>query len=284
MAAHGYPMSPRKGDAISGLPADSPDGMVFHAGTAEQGGQIVTSGGRVLCVTALADSVKLSPTPCWRRIQKLEASGVIRRRVDVRWRLSEEDFIRMPAQQLALLRRCAGLLKPGGTLVVRRRTHVDLLADDFSHGLADDRGDRDTGRGHHEPSRLRQNLHPLGEPPVQLAIDHLREFRKRLHRGIVRRREPAADVDQAHPEFLLVLGEQRETGGPGLEDDLLHHEPAALDALDDVLGRTLGTGDHVHARFEAQGWHVQSVADVNDLPRLLHVMKQARGTITLSRL
>lgn len=44
-------------------------------------------------------------------------TGVIRRRVDVRWRLTDEDFIRMPVQQLALLRRCAGLLKPGGTLV-----------------------------------------------------------------------------------------------------------------------------------------------------------------------
>lgn len=44
-------------------------------------------------------------------------TGVIRRRVDVRWRLTEEDFMRMPEQQLALLRRCAGLLKPGGTLV-----------------------------------------------------------------------------------------------------------------------------------------------------------------------
>lgn len=44
-------------------------------------------------------------------------TGVIRRRVDVRWRLTEEDFIRMPTQQLALLRRTATLLKPGGTLV-----------------------------------------------------------------------------------------------------------------------------------------------------------------------
>jgi 16S rRNA (cytosine967-C5)-methyltransferase len=42
---------------------------------------------------------------------------VIRRRVDVRWRLTDEDFIRMPEQQLALLRRCAALLKPGGRLV-----------------------------------------------------------------------------------------------------------------------------------------------------------------------
>jgi 16S rRNA (cytosine967-C5)-methyltransferase len=44
-------------------------------------------------------------------------TGVIRRRVDVRWRLTEEDFLRMPAQQLALLRRAAAMLRPGGTLV-----------------------------------------------------------------------------------------------------------------------------------------------------------------------
>jgi 16S rRNA (cytosine967-C5)-methyltransferase len=44
-------------------------------------------------------------------------TGVIRRRVDVRWRLTDEDFVRMPAQQLALLRRCTALLKPGGALV-----------------------------------------------------------------------------------------------------------------------------------------------------------------------
>ena len=44
-------------------------------------------------------------------------TGVIRRRVDVRWRLTDEDFIRMPAQQLALLKRTVALLKPGGTLV-----------------------------------------------------------------------------------------------------------------------------------------------------------------------
>jgi 16S rRNA (cytosine967-C5)-methyltransferase len=44
-------------------------------------------------------------------------TGVLRRRVDVRWRLTDEDFIRMPAQQLALVRRTATLLRPGGTLV-----------------------------------------------------------------------------------------------------------------------------------------------------------------------
>jgi phosphoribosylamine---glycine ligase len=58
MAAGGYPLNPRKGDLISGLPRPADDAMVFHAGTVQQDGEIRTSGGRVLCVTALADSVK----------------------------------------------------------------------------------------------------------------------------------------------------------------------------------------------------------------------------------
>ena len=61
MAAHGYPLQPRKGDVIAGLPLEADDCMVFHAGTATQVNQSVetiTSGGRVLCVTALGDTVK----------------------------------------------------------------------------------------------------------------------------------------------------------------------------------------------------------------------------------
>ena len=58
MAAHGYPEDPRKGDAITGLPPEADDAMVFHAGTQLQDGVLRTSGGRVLCVTALADNVK----------------------------------------------------------------------------------------------------------------------------------------------------------------------------------------------------------------------------------
>ena len=58
MAAAGYPMNPRKGDVITGLPKDDAEAMVFHAGTTPQDGQTLTSGGRVLCVTVLADSVK----------------------------------------------------------------------------------------------------------------------------------------------------------------------------------------------------------------------------------
>ncbi|MBV8620037.1 MAG: phosphoribosylamine--glycine ligase [Curvibacter sp.] len=58
MAAHGYPLTPRKGDRITGLPPDADEVMVFHAGTEQVDGEIRVNGGRVLCVTALADSVK----------------------------------------------------------------------------------------------------------------------------------------------------------------------------------------------------------------------------------
>jgi phosphoribosylamine---glycine ligase len=60
LAAAGYPESPRKGDEITGLPKDEEDFHVFHAGTAMKDGKIVTSGGRVLCVTALGDKVKIA--------------------------------------------------------------------------------------------------------------------------------------------------------------------------------------------------------------------------------
>ena len=58
LAAANYPETPRKGDVLSGLPEETEDTHVFHAGTTEQDGQIVTAGGRVLCVTALGDNVK----------------------------------------------------------------------------------------------------------------------------------------------------------------------------------------------------------------------------------
>ena len=59
LAAGGYPGDYRKGDVISGLAqATSPDGKVFHAGTALRDGQVVTQGGRVLCATALGGNVQ----------------------------------------------------------------------------------------------------------------------------------------------------------------------------------------------------------------------------------
>ncbi|MDM0112386.1 phosphoribosylamine--glycine ligase [Variovorax sp. J22R133] len=58
MAAAGYPLAPRKGDRISGIPHETPEAVVFHAGTSLDSGELRTSGGRVLCVTVLADGVK----------------------------------------------------------------------------------------------------------------------------------------------------------------------------------------------------------------------------------
>ena len=57
LAAAGYPLNPRKGSLISGLPDDAAETMVFHAGTSTSGGDVSVSGGRVLCVTALGESV-----------------------------------------------------------------------------------------------------------------------------------------------------------------------------------------------------------------------------------
>ena len=58
LAASGYPGEPRQGDAISGLDGSSEDCKIFHAGTRAADGGSVTSGGRVLCVTALGDTVR----------------------------------------------------------------------------------------------------------------------------------------------------------------------------------------------------------------------------------
>ena len=60
MAAAGYPDAPRKGDVIHGLPASSADKVVFHAGTTLRENEVITAGGRVLCVTALGENMKLA--------------------------------------------------------------------------------------------------------------------------------------------------------------------------------------------------------------------------------
>ncbi len=60
LAAAGYPDAPRKGDVIRGLPASSTDKVVFHAGTTLRENEVITAGGRVLCVTALGDNIKLA--------------------------------------------------------------------------------------------------------------------------------------------------------------------------------------------------------------------------------
>ncbi|MEY4693745.1 MAG: Phosphoribosylamine--glycine ligase [Pseudomonadota bacterium] len=76
MAAAGYPMNPRKGDAIAGLPSDQDEVMVFHAGTAQHDGKIVTSGGRVLCVTAMAESVRLAQQKAYSALEPIAFDGM----------------------------------------------------------------------------------------------------------------------------------------------------------------------------------------------------------------
>jgi phosphoribosylamine--glycine ligase len=80
LAAAGYPDAPRKGDVIEGLDrvttATHPDVHVFHAGTAESGGSVVVSGGRVLCVTALGDSVRLAQRAAYAAIGVIRFAGM----------------------------------------------------------------------------------------------------------------------------------------------------------------------------------------------------------------
>jgi phosphoribosylamine--glycine ligase len=80
MAAANYPDTPRKGDVINGLPKASDDAHVFHAGTALQDGKVVTSGGRVLCVTALGDSVKMAQRRAYQVADELQFDGCQMRR------------------------------------------------------------------------------------------------------------------------------------------------------------------------------------------------------------
>ena len=85
MAAAGYPASPKKGDLITGLPKPMDDAVVFHAGTVAEGDQIKTSGGRVLCVTVLADSVKQAQARAYDVARGIHFDGAQYRR-DIGWR------------------------------------------------------------------------------------------------------------------------------------------------------------------------------------------------------
>jgi phosphoribosylamine--glycine ligase len=80
LAAAGYPDSPREGDPIEHLPVDADDCIVFHAGTRLQDGRLVTSGGRVLCVTALGDSAQLAQRRAYEAVEEVQFSGMQYRR------------------------------------------------------------------------------------------------------------------------------------------------------------------------------------------------------------
>ena len=80
LAAAGYPEAPQKGDAIAGLPAEGETLRVFHAGTAEREGRLVTSGGRVLCVTALGENIRQAQKTAYDAIADIRFEGMQFRR------------------------------------------------------------------------------------------------------------------------------------------------------------------------------------------------------------
>ncbi len=75
LAAANYPDAPRTGDVITGLPKKLEDAHVFHAGTAMRDGKVVTSGGRVLCVTTLGDSVKMAQRRAYQIAEAIHFDG-----------------------------------------------------------------------------------------------------------------------------------------------------------------------------------------------------------------
>jgi phosphoribosylamine--glycine ligase len=80
LAAPGYPDAPKTGDVVTGLPAPGEDFRVFHSGTALKDGAIVTSGGRVLCVTALGDSIKTAQRRAYEVVEGIRFDGMQYRR------------------------------------------------------------------------------------------------------------------------------------------------------------------------------------------------------------
>ncbi|MDK9560191.1 phosphoribosylamine--glycine ligase [Gallibacterium anatis] len=91
LVAEGYPDTPRKGDVIHGLyTATTADEKVFYAGVAQQGNDIVTNGGRVLCVTALGDSVLAAQQKAAQLAERIHWNGRFYRR-DIGWRAIKRE-------------------------------------------------------------------------------------------------------------------------------------------------------------------------------------------------
>jgi phosphoribosylamine--glycine ligase len=80
LAAHNYPDAPRKGDRINGIPAETDNAVTFHAGTTLADGKLTTSGGRVLCVVGLADSVRGAQSVVYDTVNQISFDGMQYRR------------------------------------------------------------------------------------------------------------------------------------------------------------------------------------------------------------
>ena len=76
IAAANYPETPAKGDEITGLPKATNDARVFHAGTLNKDGKVITNGGRVLCATALGDTVKIAQQRAYQLLEPIRFTGM----------------------------------------------------------------------------------------------------------------------------------------------------------------------------------------------------------------
>ncbi|MGB2832555.1 MAG: phosphoribosylamine--glycine ligase [Methylotenera sp.] len=85
MASANYPGTPRLGDEITGIPNDLVDAHVFHAGTTLKDDKVVTSGGRVLCVTALGETVKFAQQQAYKVVNEIQFNGA-QYRTDIGYR------------------------------------------------------------------------------------------------------------------------------------------------------------------------------------------------------
>jgi len=88
MASDNYPGTPRLGDAITGIPPEASDCVVFHAGTTLNNQLLQTSGGRVLCVTALDDTVRATQKRAYKVVNQIQFNGA-QYRTDIGWRAME---------------------------------------------------------------------------------------------------------------------------------------------------------------------------------------------------
>lgn len=85
MAAENYPAAPRIGDCIKGIPPHSPECITFQAGTCLKNDVLLTNGGRVLCVTAIGDTVSLARENAYHTVEKIKFYGAQYRK-DIAWR------------------------------------------------------------------------------------------------------------------------------------------------------------------------------------------------------
>ncbi len=90
MASANYPSTPRLGDSITGIPAAQSDCVVFHAGTTLKDDELQTSGGRVLCITALADNVRATQQRAYDVVKSIHFDGA-QYRTDIGWRALEKN-------------------------------------------------------------------------------------------------------------------------------------------------------------------------------------------------